>query len=193
MEQVSFVHMIDGTKAEYDLLMARERAHKQENHVPSLLAMLKTADLPDSGYQITRYQHSLQSATLALRDGQDEEMVVAALLHDIGDTLAPDNHSDFAASVLRPYVSERTYWIVKHHGIFQGIYFWHHIGWDQHARERYRGHPWFQACADFCEKYDQNAFDPNYDTLPVEAFEPLVRRVFSRQPFAWETAQQAAE
>jgi predicted HD phosphohydrolase len=191
MKVVNFVHMDKGTKEEYDLLMSRERAHKEAHHVDNVLALLKAGDLPDSGYQISRYQHSLQSATLAERDGQDEEMIVAALLHDIGDTLAPDNHSDFAASVLRPYVSERTYWIVKHHGIFQGIYFWHHIGWDRNARERYRGHPWFQACADFCAKYDQNAFDPAYDTAPLEHFVPLVQRVLRRPPFAWETAAAA--
>ncbi len=191
MQIVNFVHMDKGTKAEYDLLMSRERAHKAAHHIDNVLALLKAGDIPDSGYQISRYQHSLQSATLAERDGQDEEMIVAALLHDIGDTIAPDNHSDFAASVLRPYVSERTYWIVKHHGIFQGIYFWHHIGWDQNARDRYRGHQWFQACADFCEKYDQNAFDPAYDTLPLEHFEPMVRRVLGREPFAWETAAAA--
>jgi predicted HD phosphohydrolase len=192
MTVVSFVHMDKGTKEDYDLLMSRERAHKAAHHVDNVLALLKAAgDLPDSGYQITRFEHSLQSATLAERDGQDEEMIVAALLHDIGDGIAPDNHSEFAASVLRPYVSERTYWIVKHHGIFQGIYFWHHIGWDQHARERYRGHQWFQACADFCAKYDQNAFDPNYDTAPLSHFEPMVRRVLGRAPFAWEMAPAA--
>lgn len=191
MKVVDFVHMDKGTKEEYDLLMSRERAHKEAHHIDNVLALLKAGDLPDSGYQISRYQHSLQSATLAERDGQDEEMIVAALLHDIGDTLAPDNHSDFAASVLRPYVSERTYWIIKHHGIFQGIYFWHHIGWDRNARDRYRGHQWFQACADFCEKYDQNAFDPAYDTAPLEHFVPMVQRVLRRQPFAWETAAAA--
>jgi len=191
MQVVNFVHMDKGTKAEYDLLMSRERAHKEAFHVDNVLALLKAGDLPDSGYQISRYQHSLQSATLAERDGQDEEMIVAALLHDIGDTIAPDNHSEFAAAILRPYVSERTYWIIKHHGIFQGIYFWHHIGWDRNARERYRGHQWFQACADFCEKYDQNAFDPAYDTAPLEHFVPMVQRVLRRKPFAWETAAAA--
>jgi len=106
--------------------------------------------------------------------------LVCALLHDIGDTLAPDNHSDFAGAILRPYVSEANHWIVKHHGVFQGYYFWHHLDRDRDTRERYRGHPQFEACAEFCARYDQNCFDPDYDTLPIEHFEPMVQRIFAR-------------
>ena len=137
------------------------------------------------GYKVDRYQHSLQTATRAFRDSQDEETVVCALLHDIGDTLAPENHAQLCAAVLRPYISEDNYWLVQHHAIFQGYYYYHHIGLDRDVRERYRGHPMFQRTADFCEKYDQNSFDPDYDTMPLEAFEPMLHRLFSRKPFAY--------
>ncbi|MDJ0879024.1 MAG: HD domain-containing protein, partial [Halieaceae bacterium] len=109
------------------------------------------------GYPVDRLEHCLQTATRALRDGRDEEYVVCALLHDIGDTLGPSNHADVAAVLLEPYVSEENHWIVKHHGIFQGYYFFHHVGLDRDAREAFRGHEYFDACAEFCEKYDQNS------------------------------------
>jgi predicted HD phosphohydrolase len=179
---VAFVHMEDGTREEYDLVIGREKelAKKLPDY---LLAQLKTLAGGDSGYKIDRYRHSLQTATRALRDDAEEEMVVAALLHDIGDTLAPDNHSQLAAAMLRPYVSDRTHWVVQHHGIFQGYYYFHHIGQDRNERERFRGHPHFQACVDFCHRWDQTSFDPEYDTLPVQAFEPALRRVLAREPF----------
>lgn len=191
MQVVKFTEMQYGTQEEYDFLDRRHKEWKSEHFVKGVLDMLKATGEPDGGYQINRFQHALQSATLALRDGQDEEMIVAALLHDIGDLLAPDNHSDLAAAVLQPYVSERVHWIIKHHGIFQGYYFWHFYGGNRNERERYRGHPWFEDCANFCAKYDQNAFDPNYDTLPLEAFEPMVHRILSREPFAFEKPQAA--
>ena len=113
------------------------------------------------------------------RDGRDEEYVVCALLHDIGDTLASANHSELAATILQPFVSEQNHWIVKHHGVFQGYYFFHHLGLDRNARERFRGHPLFGECAEFCARYDQNSFDPGYETLPLEHFVPIVRKVFA--------------
>ena len=107
---------------------------------------------------------------------------MAALLHDIGDLLAPHNHSEVAAAILKPYVSKRTYWVIKHHGLFQSYYYAHHSGGDRNAREKYRGHPYYEAASAFCHLWDQPSFDPNYDTLPLETFEPLVRRIFSRDP-----------
>jgi predicted HD phosphohydrolase len=136
--------------------------------------------------QVDRYVHSLQTASRALRDDAGDELVVAALVHDIGDLLATINHSEFAAALLQPYVSRTTHWIVKHHGIFQGYYCWHHTGRDRNTRDQFRGHPAFQATVDFCHKWDQTSFDPNYDTLPLEAFEPAVRRVFARTPWSAE-------
>jgi len=179
---VSFVHMIDGTKEEYAFLAEREKELIAQ--LPNfILAQLKTLAMPGSGYKIDRYQHSLQTATRAFRDGADEETVVAALLHDIGDTLAPDNHSQLAAAMLRPYVSDKTYWVVQHHGIFQGYYYFHQVGLDRDERERFRGHPFFEDCVTFCERWDQTSFDPDYDTMPIEAFEPTLRRVLTREPF----------
>ena len=188
MDSVSFTRMDQGTAEEYALVERLYHEHKRETLVEHLLGLLKQMQGPTLGYKVDRYQHSLQSATRAQRDGADEEMVVAALLHDIGDVIAPENHSELAASVLKPYVSEETHWVVKHHGLFQGYYFWHLIGGDRDARERYRGHPHFEACADFCERWDQISFDPAYDTMPLEAFEPMVRRVFARQPNRFDDA-----
>ena len=182
METVSFTRMDQGTAEDYALVMRIAEEHKQEHLADQVLGMLRLMAGPMLGYRIDRYQHSLQSATRAMRDGAEEEMIVAALLHDVGDVVAPDNHSALAAAVLRPYVSEATHWIVLHHGIFQGYYFFHHIGQDREARERYRGHPQFEACADFCERWDQTSFDPDYDSAPLETFEPMVRRLFAREP-----------
>ena len=183
MKEVSFTRMEDGTVEDYALLAREEETLKAANFADSVLGQLQTLKGPKLGYKIDRYHHSLQTATRAERDGADEETVVAALLHDIGDTLAPDNHAEFAATLLKPYVTQRTWWIVQHHGIFQGYYFWHHLGGDRHAREQYRGHPYFEACADFCARWDQTAFDPDYDTAPLTHFEPMVRRLLRREPW----------
>ncbi|MFQ5773502.1 MAG: HD domain-containing protein [Kiloniellaceae bacterium] len=182
MDTVAFIRMADGTREEYAFLGGLWTEHHRKTLADNVLGLLGRMRGPSLGYKIDRYRHSLQTATRALRDEADEETVVCALLHDIGDVLAPGNHSELAAAVLRPYVSERNHWVVKHHGIFQGYYFWHHLGRDRNARERYRGHPCFAACAEFCERWDQTSFDPDYDTLPLSAFEPMVRRVLAREP-----------
>ena len=144
-----------------------------------LIAHLKLLEGDYGGFPIDRYSHSLQTATLALKDGRDDEYVACALLHDIGDTLASTNHSELAATILEPFVSEKNHWIVKHHGIFQGYYFFHHLGLDRNMRDRYRDQPYWRDCVEFCARYDQNCFDPAYDTLPLDAFVPLVRSVFA--------------
>lgn len=179
LEYVSWTKMEDGTQEDWDLLFKLEQKANADV-VERVLTHLKMLDVDWGGYRINRYQHSLQSATLAERDGADDEMIVAALLHDIGDIISPFNHSELAASVLRPYVSERTYWIIKHHGLFQSYYYNEYIGGDRDARDLHKDHPHYQACIDFCAKYDQNAFDPDYDTLPLEHFIPAVERVFTR-------------
>ena len=184
-DTVAFTRMADGTRADYQLLDRKYQA-VVSRFPDEAMAMLKRLGGDKLGYKIDRFQHSLQSATRAFRDGADEETVVCALLHDVGDILAPDNHSDLAAAILQPYVSEKNHWIIRHHGIFQGYYYFHHIGGDRDERERYRGHQWFEACADFCERWDQNSFDPDYDTMPLEAFEPMVRRILGRKAFAWQ-------
>ena len=182
MDTVEFTRMDQGTQEEYQFLDRLYRTFSAElpDRVIAHLNLLKGDRL---GYKIDRFQHSLQTATRAQRDGVDEEMVVAALLHDIGDTISPDNHSELGASVLQPYVSAETHWIIKHHGLFQGYYYFHHTGGDRNARDRYRGHPLFEPTAAFCEKWDQMSFDPDYDTLPLPAFEAALRRILARTPF----------
>ena len=179
MNTVSFAKMEDGTAEEYAFLSPLYT--KCRNGVPDmLLGLLKQMLVDRMGYRVDRYTHSLQSATRAKRDGADEETIVCALLHDIGDVLAPDNHSEVAAEILRPYVSERNYWIVRHHGLFQGYYYFQHINKDRNVRDRYKDHSHYQACIDFCHQWDQCSFDHNYDTLPLEHFEPMLRRVFQQ-------------
>jgi len=178
MEQVSFINMADGTREEYEFLESNEQAYIAK--LPDrILAALRRLDDSIGGYKVTRLGHSLQSATRAHRAGESEEMVIAALLHDIGDDLAPHSHSELAAAVLRPYVSDKTYWVIKHHGLFQMYYYAHHLGGDRHARDRFKDHPWYEDTVAFCENYDQNCFDPDYDTLPLEFFEPMLRRVMA--------------
>jgi predicted HD phosphohydrolase len=143
-----------------------------------VLAHLKLLE-GDGGFAVDRLTHSLQTATLAQRDGRDEEYVVCALLHDIGDTLGSFNHPDIAAAMLKPFVSDANLWMVEQHGIFQGYYFFHHVGMDRDLREQFRGHPCFDRTAEFCELYDAPAFDPKRDTLPLSVFEPRVRNVFA--------------
>ncbi len=182
METVTFTRMKDCTKEDFALIDAAEQKHAAGlvDRVLVVLRALKDEPMP---LQVDRLEHCLQCATRAHREGADEELVVAALLHDIGDELAPYNHCELAAAVLRPYVSEQTYWIVKYHGVFQAHYYGSHPGMDINARDRYRDSPHYEACLEFCEKWDQESFDPAYQSLPVEFFEPMVRRVFAREPF----------
>jgi predicted HD phosphohydrolase len=177
-ENTSFTRMVDATAEDYGVILRHSLGFQQE--LPDrVLRHLSLLAGDTGGYAVDRLTHSLQTATRAERDGRDEEYVVCALLHDIGDTLASLNHSELAAVILQPFVSEENHWIVKHHGIFQGYYFFHHFGLDRNMRDRYRDHPLWNACAQFCSAYDQNSFDPAYDTLPLEHFEPMVKRVFS--------------
>jgi len=131
------------------------------------------------GFPVDRLQHSLQTATRAHRDGRPDDYVVMALVHDIGDTLGAYNHPDIAAAIVKPFVTEDLHWITANHGVFQGYYYFHHLGMDRDLREGFRGHPHFEACAEFCEKYDQSAFDPQYESAPLEFFEPMVMRLFA--------------
>tara|TARA_B100000963_G_scaffold280537_1_gene248974 strand:- start:242 stop:796 length:555 start_codon:yes stop_codon:yes gene_type:complete len=183
MKKVSFTEMKKGTKDDYLLLDKNEKdfAKKTADRILKFLSSL-TETL--EGYQVSRLEHSLQSATRALRAGESEEMIVAALLHDIGDELAPMNHSEYAAAILKPYVSEKTHWIVEKHGEFQAFYYAHHLGGNRNKRDKYKGHKYFDACVNFCEKYDQCSFDPNYESYPLERFEPMVRRIFARKPYS---------
>ena len=185
MKSVSFTRMADGTAEEYAFLTPFYE-NCRNGVSDRLLELLKAMKGDKLGYQVDRYTHSLQSATRAESDGADEETVVCALLHDLGDVIAPDNHSEVIASILRPYISEKNHWVLKHHGLFQGYYYFHHIGGDRNARERYKDHPFYQDCVDFCEKWDQTSFDPDYLTQPLEYFEPMVRKVLTAPKHTWE-------
>ncbi|MBE7636262.1 HD domain-containing protein [Sneathiella sp. P13V-1] len=178
-DRAQFTAMDNGTAEDWQIIGDNFRTYSKD--LPNrVLDHLRLLDGDFGGFPIDRLQHSLQSATLAYRDGRDEEYVVMALLHDIGDTLGTYNHADIAATILQPFLSEKLYWIVKHHGIFQGYYFFHHIGLDRNARDAFKDHPYFDDCAEFCEKYDQNAFDPDYKPESLEFFEPMVRNVMER-------------
>ena len=177
---VSFLQMKDGTKKDYLLLDESEREYAR--HLPEkILGAVRELDHSLEGYPVSRLTHSLQTATRALNDGADDDMVVAALIHDVGDMLAPYNHADVAAALLKPYVRAEVTWIVQQHGLFQSYYYVHYFGGDRNARDRFKDHPWYKSCESFCSKWDQSSFDPKFPTLPLSAFEPAVHRVFSRK------------
>ena len=182
MDRVSFTQMKDGTKEDYEFLTAHEIEYTKGT-AERLLNALVSLDEGLSGYQITRLGHSLQSATRAQRDGADIDWIVSALLHDIGDIFAPYNHDEYAAAILRPFVREQCTWVVEKHGDFQMIYYGHHVGGNPNKRDSFAGHPYFDDCVEFCERWDQASFDPSYDMLPIEVFAPMVHEVFARAPY----------
>ena len=183
MKTVNFTQMKDGTKDEYLLLDKYEQEYI-DGTADRILNFMKGLTSTLEGYKITRLEHSLQSATRALYDGADEEMIVATLLHDIGDELAPLNHSEYAASVLKPYVSEKTHWIIEKHGEFQMYYYAHHLGKNQNQRDKYKDHKYYKDAVNFCEKWDQASFDPDYESKPLEFFAPMVKKIFARKPYS---------
>jgi predicted HD phosphohydrolase len=178
-EQATYSSMLEGTAEDWEIISRHARPFQKDlpNRIVAHLNLLK-GDC--GGYPVDRLEHSLQTATRAFQAGEDEEYVVCALLHDIGDTLGPSNHADIAASIVKPYVSEKNHWIVEKHAIFQGYYFFHFLGLDRNMRDQYRGHPHFEATAQFCHLYDQNSFDPGFQSMPLEAFVPMIGRVFDR-------------
>ena len=182
-ETVSFTQMKDGTAEDYALLHEKEGEFLAGTADRLLKELASQADETLSGYKITRLGHALQSATRARNEGADMDWVVSALLHDIGDGLAPQNHDKFAAEILRPFVRDECTWVVEHHGLFQMVYYAHHYGWDPEERQKYKDHPCYQSCVDFCERWDQSSFDPDYPTEPLEAFADDVRTVFARKAY----------
>ena len=177
-KDTTFTRMQDATAEEFQVVGNRSLEF-MGGLADRVLAHLDLLKGDTAGYAVDRLTHSLQTATRAHRDGRNEEYVVCALIHDIGDTLASYNHADLAATILQPFVSDKNHWIVQHHGIFQGYYFFHHLGLDRNLRDRFKDHPYFADCVEFCAKYDQNSFDPAFDTMKLEVFEPMVRNVFS--------------
>ena len=189
-EHVNFVNMKDGTREEYELLARLEKPYLALTADRVLDELKRAGEATLEGYKITRLQHGLQSGTRALRDGADLDWVVGALLHDIGDGLAPQNHDKMSAEVIRPFVRGDVAWTVEHHGIFQMLYYGHHYGWDRNARDQFKDHPVFDNCAEFCERWDQSSFDPDYPTETLEIFEPMVREVFGRKAYNPEIIQE---
>jgi predicted HD phosphohydrolase len=175
----SFTHMKDGTAEDWKVIAQSfgEFAKDLPDRIIDHLMLLK-GDF--GGFPVDRLTHCLQTATRAHRDGKDEEYVVCALLHDIGDTLGSYNHADVAAVLLEPFVSEANYWMVKHHAIFQGYYFFHYLGMDRDMRDDYKDHPHFERTLEFVDKYDSPAFDPEAETLPLSYFEPMLRKVLAQ-------------
>jgi len=183
MDLAKFVQMKDGTKEDYLLLEKHEKKYI-EGTADRLIKFMSGLSNTLEGYQITRLEHSLQSATRALNDKASDEIVVATLLHDIGDELAPLNHSEYAAALLKPYVSEKTHWIIEKHGEFQMYYYAHHLGGNRNQRDKYKGHKYYKDTVDFCENWDQKSFDPNFKSLPLKDFESMVKKIFSRKPYS---------
>ncbi len=176
--RAKFHAMTESTQEDWAIIAGASAQYGRElpERIVSHLNLLK-GDC--GGFVVDRLEHSLQTATRAFRDGRDEEYVVCALLHDIGDVLCPRNHPDIGAAMVFPFVSEANHFMVQQHGIFQGYYFFHHLGLDRDMREQFRGHPHFEYTAQFCHLYDQAAFDPNYESMPMEAFVPMLHRVMT--------------
>lgn len=180
--QAAFTSMDESSQQDWDIIDDHFQDYRDDvtNRVLEHLLRLKG---DTHGYAVDRYTHSLQTATRALRDGADEETVVCALLHDIGDDLAPDNHAEIAAGILEPFIGPLNVWMIKHHELFQGYHYRQFYGLDRHARDKYRDHPAYERTVYFCDNWDQTSFDPDYDTLPLEHFRPMVERVLSKKPY----------
>ncbi len=177
--RATFTSMEQSTQADWMKIGAQFVAFAQ-GISGRVLAHLKLLDGDYGGLPVDRLTHCLQTATLAHRDGRDEEYVVCALLHDIGDTLGTYNHPDIAAAILKPFVSEENLFMVERHGIFQGYYFFHHLGMNRDMRDMFKDHPHYARAEEFCAKYDGPAFDAKRETLPLSFFEPMVQRLFAQ-------------
>jgi predicted HD phosphohydrolase len=176
--RATFTRMDECTEADWQAIVPEAVAFSKT--LPDrVMAHLKLLDGDFGGFPVDRYTHCLQTATLALRDGRDEEYVVCALLHDIGDTLGSFNHPDIATAILKPFVSEANLWMVQNHGIFQGYNFFHHIGMNRHMRDMFTGHAHYAQAEEFVALYDNPAFDAKAETLPISEFEPMLRRLMA--------------
>ncbi|MGE3620593.1 MAG: HD domain-containing protein [Acidimicrobiia bacterium] len=198
--RATFTDMRSSTRDDWQVIAAEAKAYNR-GLAARVADHLRLLDGDFGGFAVDRLTHSLQTATRAARDGRDDEYVACALLHDIGDTLGSFNHPAIAAAIVEPFVEPRNHWIVAHHGYFQGYYYFHHVGLDRDVRDRFAGHPHYDACAEFCELYDQASFDPSYPTMPLEEFTPLLEAFFRRprrslyrpaRPAEGEAAAQAA-
>jgi predicted HD phosphohydrolase len=173
-----FDRLDDGTDADFEVM---RRVHERNlAKLPDLLLSMLGSLKGDAAYPVDRLEHSVQTATRAMRDGADEELIVCALFHDVGETLGPLNHGQVGAALLRPFVSEQNYWVLAHHAIFQTYFYAQHLGLDPNARDQYKDNPSYQACVDFTTNWDEVSFDAHYSSEPLSTFEPMVRNVLSR-------------
>jgi len=180
---VSFTSMKAGTVKDFEIIAANDRQTAKE--LPArLIAHLQEMAKDDGAYKISRLDHVLQCASRAHRDNADDDWVIAALLHDLGDVLAPFTHGQVAGEILRPFVREEVAWVVSHHGIFQMYYNTSLTKVQRHSRDQFKEHPYYQSAIDFCENWDQCSFNPDYDTENLEFFVPIIKRVFAKTPFA---------
>jgi predicted HD phosphohydrolase len=175
-QRASFTTFEESTAEDWAMILPQLEI--TQSHVANrVIGLLRDLESDHGGFPVDRLEHSLQTATRAEQAGKDDEYVFCALIHDIGDTLSPYNHPDIAAAIVKPFVSEANHFMVKNHGAFQGYYFWHYIGLDQHARDQWNDSPYFDHTEEFCAKYDQTAFDPEYESNPLEHYEPLIREI----------------
>jgi predicted HD phosphohydrolase len=177
--RAEFTAMTEGTRLDWQRI-AEAQLEFYGGLADRVIDHLRLLDGDYGGFNVDRLTHSLQTATRAYRADRDDEYIACALIHDIGDTLATFNHPDIGAAILKPFVSEGYHWMVEKHGIFQGYYFFHHLGLDRNLRDQFIGHPHYDLCAEFCADYDQPAFDPDYPTMSLEEFDPLLRDLFAR-------------
>lgn len=184
MDAVSFSRLQDGTKEDFTLMANEYKILcSPEELTTRVLQMLLSQKGVFGGAKIDLYEHGLQTATRACKNGEDEDMIVCCLLHDIGETFSPSNHGEIPAAILKPYISEKHHWILANHEVFQGYYYYHHVGGDRNKRNIYKESPYYQDMIDFCEKYDAPSFDPIFSSYELEFFRPMVQRVFSRIPY----------
>jgi predicted HD phosphohydrolase len=171
---------MDESTAEQWAVIGKETVEHQDRVANRTLEMLRSLAEITDGFAVDQLTHSLQTATRAERAGADPEVVFASLLHDIGKAVSVPNHPEIAAAIIKPYVRADVYHMIRAHQDFQGRHYYHHFGGDADAREKYRCEPWFALAERFADEWDQVAFDPDYDTLPLEHFEPLVRERMAR-------------
>jgi predicted HD phosphohydrolase len=175
-DRATFTDMAESTQQDWHIIATHQATYMVD--LPSrVLDHLRLLDGDFCGFGVDRLTHSLQTAARAERAGRDDRYILCALLHDIGDTLGSYNHADIAAAIIKPFVAPELHWMVEHHAEFQGYYFFHHLGLDRDMRERYRGMREFDLTEEFCAEYDSPAFDPSYDTPPLEHYEPLIREL----------------
>jgi predicted HD phosphohydrolase len=179
--RATFTSFQDSTEEDWALIMSQREALSES--LPShILQQMEHLRNDYGGFPVDRLEHSVQTATRAEKDGRDDEYIICSLIHDIGDILTPHNHPDLAAAILKPFVSEENHWMVAHHGIFQGYYFWHYLGGDRNARDEFSGHEHYDHCEEFCSLYDAPAFDPSYKSNPLEHYVPLIEDFFRSNP-----------